>query len=56
MNKTIKELICAGLALCGYSLVGYGCWLIWHPLAYIFGGVLLCVMAGGASSRAEVPE
>lgn len=56
MKKIVQELFSAGLALCGYFLIGYGCWLIWHPLAYVFAGVLLCVMATGALNRAEVSE
>lgn len=49
MKELWTEFLNALLALAGYFCIGYGCWMIWHPLAYLWAGILLCSVASGAS-------
>ena len=52
-GAAIAALLELVLLLCGAFTIGYGLWLIFRPLAYIFGGVALIYAVSCADKAAD---
>ena len=37
----MKSILAGLVFLAGLGLFAYGCWLAWHPLGFIMGGLVL---------------
>lgn len=41
----MRQMICDGTLVFGAGVFSYGCWLAWHPLGFILGGLLIAIAA-----------
>lgn len=53
MEELLNDIIAASLRLLGYLAVGLGTWLIWPPLAWLWGGLVLNAIASQMSHNVE---
>lgn len=49
MQEILNDLIAAGVRILGYLAVGFGAWLIWPPLAWLWSGLVLNAIASQMS-------
>ena len=52
-GKAIAALMELLLLFCGAMAIGYGLWLIFKPLAYIFGGIAIIYAVSCADKAAD---
>lgn len=38
----IREVVANSICVLGLGLIAYGCWLAWHPLAFLVVGAAMC--------------
>ena len=50
MSGLLIEFVC----LTGFVFIGWGLWMIWTPLCFIYAGVLLLALAVNAKPKGKV--
>lgn len=56
LTGVLSELLVMILFFAGLALIAAGLWLIWPPVAMIFGGLAVLYLAGCVDMAAKHPE